>query len=498
MTPVPILDIEGLAPEDERLLAALGDAQPRYWSRPTPGARHDLGSCLVVAEALGTPLMPWQQLVARVATERDGRDPRRFRYPVIVLTVPRQSGKTTIMRTILTERCLLQPGRRSFYTAQTGKDAAARWSDLVKAIEAGPFRGHVQKRLAAGSQALIFPNGSTISPFAPTPKSLHGYTPHDVMCDEIFSFDAAQGNDLMGAIGPAQVTLPDRQLWLVSTMGTRDSTFLDEWVELGRASVGDPAATVAYFEWSMVPDADPYAPTSWTFHPALFHTQTVEDLQALTTQHSAGDWLRAFMNVRSVTSEAVIAPEIVAARGEGEQTPPASPRELALGFEVARDRSRSCIWAAWYDPATRLPAVRLVKSAPGSAWLVEAILNLRDVMRPRFIGADRGGAATRDVIDQLALDAPTLDLAVLQAGDFATACDAFTARMVDGRISHDRSPDLIDSIEAAVTKTLGQGWTWDRVKSRGPIPDLIAATVALRLLERSPAPAPPPMVWAPA
>jgi hypothetical protein len=487
----------GLAPADDDLYRALGSALPSYATPPTPGARHDLEQCVLVAEALGTPLMPWQQLVARVATERRPDAPDEFRYKMLVLTVPRQSGKTTLMRTILTQRALMTTGRRAFYTAQTGKDAAARWGDLVKAIEGGPFRGHVTKRLAIGSQSLIFPNGSTISPFAPTPKSLHGYTPHDVMCDEVFAFDAAQGSDLMGAIGPAQVTIRSRQLWLVSTMGTRDSTFLHDWVDQGRIAVDDSASAIAYFEWAMTPGRDPYDPESWAFHPALGHTVSEESLAELAKTHTAGEWLRAFMNTQSVTSEAVIPPEVVADRATP-QTPPASTAELTLGFEVAHDRSRSVIWAAWRDPGTGRPAIRLVQSEPGTAWLAAQLAELRDQWHPRAIGADRGGAATRDVLDELTNDFPNVDVFAMQSNDFATACDAIRARFMDGHISHDNSAGLIDSIEAAVQKTLGQGWTWDRVKSRGQIPDLIAATVALRLLERSPAPAPSPMVWTPA
>lgn len=487
----------GLAPADRVLYESLGDAVPRFATLPTPGARNDLDAVVATATALGTPLMPWQQLVARVATERRADAPNEYRYKVFVLSVPRQSGKTTIMRTVLTQRALMNVGRRAFYTAQTGKDAAARWMDLVKAVDAGPLRGRVVKRLAIGSQALIFPNGSTVAPFAPTPKSLHGYTPHDVMCDEIFAFDAAQGSDLMGAIGPAQVTIASRQLWLVSTMGTRDSTFLHEWVELGRIATGDPGAGIGYFEWSMQPDADPYDPETWKFHPALGHTVSVESLAELAAQHSRGEWLRAFMNTRMVTSESVIAPADVAAT-QTLQTPPGSPADVAIGFEVARDRSRSVIYGAWFDPATGIPAIRLVAQQAGSDWVPAALADLAREWHPRALGADRGAPQTRDVLDQLTADYPNLEFQVLMTNDFSTAVDALMHRFREHTISHDGNRGLLDAIDAAVTKPLGQGIVWDRVKSRGLIPDLVAATVALRLLERSPAPAPAPLVWAPA
>ena len=40
--------------------------------------------------------MPWQRQVADVALELD--DAGRFAYPLVVITVPRQSGKTTLLR----------------------------------------------------------------------------------------------------------------------------------------------------------------------------------------------------------------------------------------------------------------------------------------------------------------------------------------------------------------------------------------------------------------
>ena len=224
-------------------LPDLEPGAPAYATKPNPDAPSDMGQIIAASRMLGRDLMPWQKLVAQVAGERRIDDPRRYRYPIVCVTVPRQSGKTTLMRTVLAQRAIANRNRVAFYTAQTGKDAVARWADLVKDIEQGPLARFVEKRIAAGSQALTFPTGSRISPFAPTAKSLHGYTPHDVMLDEIFAWDAAQGADLMGAIKPAQLTLKDKQLWLVSTAGHAGSEFLKSWVDAGAGIVhGEPAS----------------------------------------------------------------------------------------------------------------------------------------------------------------------------------------------------------------------------------------------------------------
>lgn len=477
------------------LLEALGDAQPAYFTKPTPGAQHDLAQTRIVGAALGTPLYPWQALFTRVATERRADDPRRFRWPIIIITTPRQVGKTTAYRVLQTTRCVMQPGRQAFYTAQTGKDARARWKDIVTALqeESSPFKRDVKIRLSAGDPQIRFSNGSTLGPFAPTPESLHGYTPHDVGIDEAFAFDDAQGTDLLGAIIPAQQRIPSRQLIIFSTAGNLESTWLRSLVERGRALVDDPDSGIAYLEWSMPAGADPNDPANWLFHPGLGPDFTIADMteQYESLKDKPQEWLRAFMNTWS--EEADVPPILTPEEVTGVQTPqtpaPGGLSNVCLAYEVAFDRSRAVIAAAWFDPKTGRPAIRIAERGTVRD-LAPAIATQLD-RRPRAWGADDGGP-TRDVTDQLRTDGKEPE--VLAARDFATATEAFIARVKDKLISLDADPYLDQAIADAVLKNMGQGVTIDRRASRGPVPELIAAIVALRLLETAPAPAPEPRI----
>lgn len=485
-----------MSDEVQRLFDALGEAQPAYCTRPTRGAPNDLAKVRIVAEALGKPLIPWQALAARIITERRIDDPARYRWPVVVLTTPRQVGKTTTYGAIQTTKCIMQRGREAFYTAQTGKDARARWKDLVELLssDVSPFRDDIKIRMSAGDPQIKFSNGSTISPFAPTPESLHGYTPHDVAVDEGFAFDLMQGRELEGAIGPAQQNIKDRQRIIFSTAGNKDSTWLQEQIEQGRELADDPGAGVAFIEWSMPQGADMWHPDTWKFHPGLGHLFSLEDMHQLAEEHKnkPETWLRAFMNTWS--DEADIPPILTleeVAAVQTEQTPPKHGlSDVALAYEVALDRSRACIAAAWYDPKTGRPAVRIAELVPEPQDLPYKIEALRQA-RPRHIGADDGGP-TRDTTDMLRKQGHEPD--VLSARDFATATEAFTARVKDKLISLESNPYLEQAIADAVTKPMGQGIILDRRQSRGPIPELIAAVVALRLLENAPAPAPSPEI----
>ena len=71
-----------------------------------------------MAKAMGWPLMGWQRYVADVAHEIDPAT-GEFVYSGVGLTVPRQSGKSTLTGATAEHRSIYRPRRRVWYTAQT-------------------------------------------------------------------------------------------------------------------------------------------------------------------------------------------------------------------------------------------------------------------------------------------------------------------------------------------------------------------------------------------
>lgn len=457
-------------------------ARAKYATARTPGNRTMGGRVGVVSEALGAPFMPWQRQVADVACELHPTIPGAWRYRLVIVTVPRQSGKTTLMRAVAVDRAVSKPDQQVFVTAQTGKDARARWRDWVTAIESPtcPLAGVAQVRKAAGSEALSFPNRSFVSPFAPTPKSLHGYTPPLVMVDEGWAFDQPSGSDLEAAISPAQITLVDRQLWIVSTMGDADSHWFHALVEAGRAATGDPSSDIAYFEWSADEDADPYAPETLDFHPAVGHTQTRDDLLAQSVRESPGNWARGYLNLRTSTSEAVIdlarwddlAPET--------QHDPPALGECVIGYAVADDRSGSSVWAAHVHAGR--PCAHLVATRAGSSWVAPTVADLH-ARGVRKVTADDSGH-TRTVT--ATLDTLGVKVATLPTSEYVTACASLLGHVTDGTVAHDGSPELRSAVEVAALRNMGGGRGFDDRTSAGPIDHLKAATAALFVAEHLP------------
>ena len=70
---------------------------------------------------MGKPLMPWQQGVLDVGLEIDVDG--QFCYSLVLVTVPRQSGKTTAFGAVMDHRAIKIPHARVWFTMQTAKDA---------------------------------------------------------------------------------------------------------------------------------------------------------------------------------------------------------------------------------------------------------------------------------------------------------------------------------------------------------------------------------------
>lgn len=430
-------------------------APPLFATRRNPRLVSAGAEIALVSSSLGAPFLPWQRYTADVASER--RPDGSLEYQVVLVSVPRQTGKTTLIRAVGTHRCLVC-GRDVFYTAQTGKDARARWTDLVKALRASPaYAPRVQVALRAGAENVTFPNGAAFHAFAPTPESLHGYTPNTVVLDEAFKHSAATGELLMGAITPAQFTIPDRQLWIVSTAGTAESTFLHDWLDLGMTS----PPRVATFLWGAREDQDPWSLEDIAaFHPGVGFqlggkTITAHDVLDAAEHNTRAEYQRAYANRRTRTTADLIPADLWADLSwvslglvdELAPTPPATG--LHLVYDVAQDRQSAGVVAAWRT--TTGVRIKTVKHAPGTAWLAQAVEDLWRTLSPVKVRAT-GSGPVRAVTEQLAGVVP---VDVLTETDWATASTRFLSMTEDRHLDHDGERALADSISGLVTRPDG-------------------------------------------
>lgn len=439
--------------------------------------------------------MPWQQYVADVAGEINP-DTGRLAYREVRLTVPRQSGKTTLGLAVIIDRALGFGERQKIVsTAQSGKDARLKFTDdFMPMLKASPFWRHCSVRLTNGSEAVRWNNGSMWNITAPTETAGHGQTIDLGFVDEAFSQQDARVEQ---ALSPAMITRPQPQLWIVSTAGTSDrSTYLWGKVESGRNAVdADLDSGVCYFEWSADEDADPGDPdTWWSCMPALGHSVTVDAVRAEYLTKDLGEFRRAYLNqwVRTAHDQ-VIPPD---AWGRCADTRARLVDPVAFAFDVSPDQSSAAIVACGGDARSGLPVIEVVDHRPGTSWVVARLAELAERWSPTMIAADFGGPAGAL---RSAAEVAGLGVTAVSARDHAQACGALYAAATDpagSKVRHRDQPVLNAALGGASKRQLADSWAWARRASSVDITPLVAATLALWAHSRPVEVTPEPRVFA--
>ena len=442
--------------------------RPRFITPMDPDAPSEGREIARLARALGKPLMPWQRTVVQGATEKTEHG--LYKYSRVLITVPRQSGKTTLVGPVQLHRIMTRPNAKAFFSAQTGKDADKRMRDLIQLTMGSPLAALFKPRYAAGSMGVSLANGSRLSTFA-GPENIHGETPILVTLDEIWAHDQAKGVDYAGAIGPAQSTLEGySQWWNISTRGTEQSGMLNEMIEQGMARVPG----LFFADWSAPDGADPYEPKVWwVFHPALGNTITEAHIAKQANDMPRGEFIRAYANRQAeVAGDPLIAPEDWDALHDADMDVP-DVSELTVTYETYA--GHSAVMAVWRDAAER-PCMRVLHAAPGDGWLIPFVRAIADQWKPAAIGADDGGE-TRRITDELRRAG--VEVQTTGAGEFATASVGLLSLARDKALAHDGSLTLARAVANVVMQTMGDAQRFSRKNSLGPVPALIAAAVGL-------------------
>jgi hypothetical protein len=438
--------------------------RPRFATARSPHRLTAGGAVGEAAKQIGQSLMPWQQLVADVGLEL--LDDGRPAFREVILTVPRQNGKTILELAVMAQRALGWGGpQRILYSAQTGADARKKLvEDWYPILEHRKDRLGIRRILTGnGFEAVEFRNLSRIVLLASSQDSGHGKTVDLAMHDEIFA-DADDRREQ--ATIPAMATKPAAQTWLASTMGTDDSVFLNRKVELGRESVVAGTTTgVAYFEWSSDPVADIDDPaTWWSCMPALGHTITEDVVRHARRSMPEGEFRRAFLNQRTTSDERVIP----VAMWLAVQDASVKPEPLVFGFDVNPERSAAAIGVSDRD------AVELVEYRRGIGWAVDRLVELTE-KHGGHVALDPVGPAGPFLYDLLARNVRVAEVA---GRDLVRSCGSFYDDVADRRFRVRPHADLDSAVAGASRRLVGDAWAWARRSSDVDISPLVAVTLA--------------------
>lgn len=482
-----------------------------------------------MAEKLGQPFMPWQRLVADVGGEiLPGSGLPAYRE--VRVTIPRQSGKTTLFLAWQINRCVSRRWRhpqRSAFTAQTGKDARDKWIDelfplirnsrIRELVAAKGLRLEINEGM--GNEAIRFRTGSLIRLLSTSTSSGHSKTLHQAVMDEVWH-DTDDRREQ--GLRPAMITIADAQLLVCSTAGTDTSVVLNRKVESGRAAVAaDAGYGVAYFEWSAPDGWDPEDEASYLgFMPALCpdppcrcappgeswrHTITLEALRAEREELPPDEFKRAYGNLKAGRKEAKWQ---VIAQADWEALLDESSRAvdpLVFAIDMTPERTWTSVSAVGAREDAKLHG-EVVAHAEGTSWALGRAVELNTRWHPAGWVVDPGGAGgylvpslrsaglnvlpmtSRNVGQAYALFRSATSSA--ERGETPPAGEALTGtpsedepvlppgttiKVRPGRYG----AALTAAAEGATTRRVGDGTTWDRKSTATVISPLVSLTNAL-------------------
>lgn len=420
-----------------------------------------------VSKLLGQPLMPWQQLAADVGLEHDPVT-GQLAYRELIITVMRQSGKSTLVLSLETERCLMWgANQRVAYTAQTGWDARRKViDDHAPVLMASPLSQAVTRVLrGAGSEGIIWKNGSRIDVMASSVAAGHGRVLDYGVIDEAFD-DTDDRREQ--AILPAMATKPNAQLLVVSTAGTDESIYLRRKVEAGRhAAEADRGGGIAYFEWSIPDDADVDDPEVWwQYMPAMGWTITEPVVAHARQTMSDLEFRRGFCNQWTAPEHERVIPKEVWNRV---CDPLASPEgQLRFGLDVLPDQSAGAITSCGSGQ------IELIEHRPGTSWLVERAEALAKNWKGSIV-VDGGGPAV-PIADEL--ERRGVKVVRLANAEVASASMAIYNAIADAKVAFRSHDDFDTAVDGLAKRPFGDRFAWSRSISLTDITPFMAATLA--------------------
>lgn len=444
--------------------------------------------------------MPLQQYVVDVArevqsVEAGDPDPGHLAYSEIGFLAHRRTGKSYLIEALVAEAGARGPSL-ALITAQTRDDAADRWAEIAGVDPTKPDRGlkNGPDRIAAtlhattgnSNEQLTFrKTGAVFRPFSPSEKAVHGGEADLVFVDELWWHSVVTKRELQAAYRPPWL-LKDGQEWLLSAGGTSRSSWLRELRERGRRAVTEGRQHgLAYFECS-APESvralrgDELLQAVLEHHPRRGRGLLVSSLRHDLENMTRAEFIRAYANL-DCDDDAADLPEWVEKSKTADRVP--LDARVSVGVAADPDRRQAAVVIAGQLEDGRI-VIETVNVAPGVMWAAQYAATIEQAALISIANTKM----SRTVADQLD-NLTDIPVERVSQADVIAASGGLYAALQEwaGMVKHDGNPALVAAIGVTDLPSRG-GFS---ARNGEPIPVLEAAALALRGLDRMPAPPAP-------
>lgn len=429
---------------------------------------------------MGVAFDSWQHGVGSIALGK--RKDGKYAATVggVVLSIPRQVGKTFLVGMIIIALCVLFPGFKVLWTAHRTRTSSMTFSSMQGMVKKKKIWPHVRAiRTANGEQEIHFTNGSVIMFGAREQGFGRGFDQVDAeVFDEAQILTAKALEDMI----PAANASKQSSGALLFFMGTppRPTDPGEEFSNRRAKALSGKAKDMVYVELSADPDADPddYEQVAKA-NPSFPHRTPVESIQRMRENLTDDDsFKREGLGIWDAEDSARVIDE----DSWNRVADPASMaiERLTLAIDVPPNRSISSVALAGQRADGRWH-VELDDSRKGVDWVIPWVKDRVSKNRLHAVVADEmcGLIEERKGKHYLTGTDVVVTLAAAEGRDMAIACAKYYDAVIDQSVRHTDQPQVNVALSLARKRPLAGGWAWNRKDAASDITPIVAQTLAL-------------------
>lgn len=434
---------------------------------------------------MGVAFDTWQHGVGSIALGK--RKDGKFAATVggIVLSIPRQVGKTFLVGMIVIAICVLFPGTLVLWTAHHNKTTTKTFQTIQGYVRRKRIAPHLKPnrsqgiRTANGEQEIEFRNGSKIMFGAREFGFGRGFDQVDVeVFDEAQKLSEGALEDMVPATN--QSTLEGGALLFFMGTPPRPEDKGEEFTNRRSKALEGRTKDMVYVEFSADPDADSDDRVQWAkANPSFPHRTPVEAMERMREQLTDDDSFRreALGIWDPVDSTRVIDED---SWGKVADAASMAVERLTLAIDVPPERSVASVALAGQRPDGRWH-VELDEQKRGVDWVIPWVKARVERNRLHAVVVDEMSGLVEKRRDRNYLVGTDIEvtLAAAEGRDMAIACAKFFDAVMDESLRHTDQPQVNVALSVARKRPLSGGWAWNRKDAASDITPIVAMTLAL-------------------
>jgi len=443
----------------------------------------------VVAQcaAMGVEFDSWQHGIGSIALGKRKSGKYAATVGGVVLSIPRQVGKTFLVGMMIIALCVLFPRLTVLWTAHRTRTATMTFTTMQGMVRKKKIRVHLAVdrsdgiRSANGEQEIRFKNGSRIMFGAREAGFGRGFDSVDI---EVFDEAQILTEKALEDMVPATNASKQPSGALLFFMGTppRPTDPGEEFTNRRTKALEGKARNMVYVEFSADDDADPDDHAQWEKANPSFPSRTpLESMERMREQLTDDD---SFRREALGIWDAAGTPEVIDAASWGRVADPASmPVErLTLAIDVAPNRKVASVALAGRRP-DGLWHVELDEQKNGVEWVAAWVKARTEKNRLHAVVVDEmtGLVERRRGRNYLVGTDVVVTLAAAEGRDMAVASGQFFDGVMEPspKLRHADQPQMNVALSVARKRPLAGAWAWNRKDETSDITPVVAATLAL-------------------